>query len=107
MIKWTSASTDGHIDRGTLTFTVAEACSHPTDAPTATASAPTTAEPSDASAHPDCRDCPSHARGLARPDGDDVAPAAASSTDVLIPIILALVAVAVVGAYVLRRSRRA
>ena len=84
-VQWTSAATDGHIDRGTLTFTVATAASSGPAASSAPVSAVATAAPSDAGA----------------------APAAASSADVLIPIAVVLVAVAGLGAYLMRRSRRA
>jgi methionine-rich copper-binding protein CopC len=88
-IQWTSAATDGHIDRGALTFTVSQpapATAGPVPAPVSPSAPATGATPS--------------------PSGEGGIPAA-SSTDVLIPIVIALVAVAGVGAYVLRRSRGA
>ena len=97
-IQWTSAALDGDILRGTLTFTISEAAPTP-ETPSA---APSVAvEPSVA---------PS-----SEPTGATVTPAATpapsepadTSGDVVLPIVIALVLVAGVGAYVLRRSRRA
>jgi copper resistance protein C len=131
-VKWTSAATDGHIERGKFTFTVADATAAPvtpppteappTEAP-ATPDAPSsepvgTAAPSvtpPATAAPAGTDAPASidASGVtdvpspaptAAPAAD---PASASGTDVLLPILGALVLVGIVGALVLRRSRRA
>jgi methionine-rich copper-binding protein CopC len=99
VIRWTSAAEDGHLERGRLTFTVAEPTPPPasptpaaTDAasiaptPTASASAEPTPAPS-ASAEP--------------------TPVSSSGSDILLPIIAALVIVGVVGYLVLRRGRTA
>lgn len=104
-IQWTSASTDGHLLRGTLTFTVAQPTAasstpppalsqQPSGAPTAAASPSTPATSSAASPAP-----------AASPD--PAAPASSSGADVVLPIIVALAAVAGIGVLVLRRSRRA
>ena len=90
-IQWTSAATDGHIDRGTLTFTVATASSSGPAASSAPAASTTSVSPGATPA----------------PSDAGATPAAASSTDVLIPIAVVLVAVAGFGAYLMRRSRRA
>jgi len=84
-VQWTSAATDGHIDRGTLTFTVATAASSGPAASTTSVSPVATPSPSDGGA----------------------TQAAASPADVVIPIAVVLVAVAGLGAYLMRRSRRA
>jgi methionine-rich copper-binding protein CopC len=99
-IRWTSAALDGDILRGTLTFTVAE----PTPAPATPTPEPRvtpapTASPAEA---------PSGVATPAPTPAPSAAPQPASSTvDVLLPIVAALVIVAGVGLYVLRRSRRA
>lgn len=98
-IQWTSAALDGDILRGTLTFTVSEAASTP-EAPSAEPSA-TAAPSAAASAGPS-----SAATSTPTPTPVPAEPAA-SSGDVVLPIVIALVLVAGVGAYVLRRSRRA
>jgi methionine-rich copper-binding protein CopC len=101
-IQWTSAALDGDILRGTLTFTVTA----PTPAP-ATPTAEPSATPAPA-ASPTA--APSTETTPAPTPAPSAAPEPASSTstgDVLLPIVAALVIVAGVGAYVLRRSRRA
>jgi len=76
-VKWTSAAQDGHIERGTFTFTVAEATAAPaTPGPTVASVVAAPATP-------------------------------ASGSDVLLPIVIGLAIVAVVGIAVLRRSRAA
>ncbi len=119
-ISWTAASTDGHLVRGKLSFTVSEptpppatASPTPTEAPSASTAvpsatlpsgvatqAPGTAEPTSAA--------PSAPIASADP-GSDVDPAAdaGSGTDVLIPIALGLVLLVGLGAFLMRRSRRA
>ena len=91
-IAWTSVAEDGDIERGQITFVVnAEAPS-----PSAAASAqPSTAATATATAVPS-------SSGAAGTPAE-----AASGGDVLIPIVAALVLVAVTGAFVLRRSRSA
>jgi copper resistance protein C len=95
-IRWTSASLDGDILRGTLHFEVelsptAEPTETPTPAPSATP--PPTPAPS---ASPSPSPSPSAAPG----------PAGASGGDVLVPIVAAVVVVGILGAMLLRgRSR--
>ena len=96
-IQWTSAALDGDILRGTLTFTVsqpAQASEAPSVAPAATVT-PSVAESAEPSSD-----------ATSTPAPTPVDPAAGSS-DVVLPIVIALILVAGVGAYVLRRSRRA
>ncbi len=101
-IQWTSAALDGDILRGTLTFTVsqpAQASEAPSAEPSATVepSVAASAEPSsDASSTP--TPTSSAAASSEPPPG---------SGDVVLPIVIALALVAVVGVYLLRRSRRA
>jgi hypothetical protein len=120
-IKWTSAATDGHIARGTLTFTVAQPTSAPatptpvpaTPEPTAEPSATRTSTPSTAHTAPTSSPAIAPTEGpataeAATPAPDDGAgPATASTADALIPIVAGLVVVVGIGALVLRRSRRA
>lgn len=114
-IQWTAAATDGHVERGKLTFTVSEptpapATPSPTPAPTdapasAAPSAASTAAP--ASAAP-ATEVPAATTPAASPaDGGDATPASASGTDVLIPIVVGLVLVAGLGGFLFSRSRRA
>jgi methionine-rich copper-binding protein CopC len=113
-VKWTAGAADGHVERGTIAFTVLAAPSiepsaapsapaPPTDAPATEApasEAPATASPVPATAVP-----PSGSPSTPAPA--DPQPAAASGTDILLPIVAALVLVGGIGVFVLRRSRGA
>jgi methionine-rich copper-binding protein CopC len=113
-IKWTAAAEDGHIERGSLGFTVSTATPEPaapsptptsapsTDAATTPTAAPTIATPSTPAPTP-TPVAASTAATLSTVEG----PANAAGTDVLVPIVAGLVLVALVGGFVLRRSRRA
>ena len=113
-IKWTAAAEDGHVERGSLGFTV----SAPTEEPATPSPVPTTAPTTVATPTPTAApatETPATMAPSANPVTDTPAgspatvegePAAASGTDVLIPIVAGLVLVAVVGGFVLRRSRR-
>jgi methionine-rich copper-binding protein CopC len=94
-IKWTAAADDGHVERGSIGFTV----SAPTPAPATPSPAPTTATPAPTA-------IPATGTPVASPTPVEGEPAAASGTDVVIPIVVALVLAALVGGFVLRRSRR-
>jgi methionine-rich copper-binding protein CopC len=93
-IRWTSASAeDGDLDRGTTTFTFAPAPSAaptPTAAPSATPAATVAATPSVA------------ASVSPSPSGGGQA-ASSSTADVLIPIIVAVLVVAGLGFWLVRR----
>jgi copper resistance protein C len=106
-IKWTSAALDGHLERGTLGFTVSE----PTPAPATASPSPTPAPTPAPSATPTPLAAgPAASPVVATPSPSAVAagPVTASEgTGVLVPIVAALVLVAGVGAFVLRRSRNA
>lgn len=115
-IKWTSAAQDGHLDRGTLSFAVSEptpapATPAPTPAPTVAASEAASAPPSAASSQaPASAPAPGATAAVASPTASaapDPTPAGGSGTDALIPIAVGLVLVAGVGAFLMRRSRRA
>ena len=105
-MRWTAATADGHVERGTWTFTVAQATVTP--APTPTPSE--TAGSSDAStASPSAAPIPSATLALA-PSATPApaAPTGATGSDVILPIIAAL-AIVLIGAGVLlsRRDRPA
>ena len=104
-IRWTSVAADGDVLRGRLTFTVSE----PTPAPRTPE--PSTPEPSTVATE---RPAPTPAATSATaptpaptraPDG--ATPVVTSTADALVPIVAGLVAVAAIGALVLRRSRKA
>jgi methionine-rich copper-binding protein CopC len=106
VVRWTAAAEDGHIERGRVTFTVVEptpapATPSPTPSPTGTAAASPSATPSPTPTPPVETPAPSPS-----PVPGDQSPAA-SSTDVLLPIVAALALVGVVGFLVLRRNRTA
>jgi methionine-rich copper-binding protein CopC len=88
------AAHDGAIDRETLTFTISEPTPAPTEAPTPTPSAAPSETPA-ATALPSAVPSPAPSA-----DGTN-----ASSTDVLVPILAAIVLVAVLGGWLLSRSR--
>ena len=114
-ISWTAASTDGHIVRGKLSFTVSEptpppatASPTPTEAPSAATAAPSaTATQAPATAEPAPAE-PSAPVASADPASDvDLAADAGSGTDVLVPIAIGLVLLVGLAAFLMRRSRRA
>lgn len=116
-VKWTAGADDGHVERGTIRFTVTGAAPTstpsvvPTDEP-ATPAPPTDAPPTDAPAsEPAPTDVPASpapaSEAPAASPAPDPEPAAATGLDVLIPIVAALVLVGGVGVLVLRRSRAA
>ena len=102
-IQWTSVAADGDLLRGTIHFTVLAATAapsaSPTDAPSAGAAASASPTPVAASSEASVPPTPVASA--------DTTPAASSGTDVLFPIVIGLLAVAAVGAFLLRRSRRA
>jgi copper resistance protein C len=100
VIRWTSVADDGHVERGRLTFTVAE----PTPAPASPSPSPSEASltPSASpSATPEPSDTPAPSAIV------DATPAASTGTDVLLPIVAALAIVGVVAYLLLRRGRTA
>jgi hypothetical protein len=113
-VKWTAASVDGHVERGTFRFTVSEpaASAAPTPAPTDAAptapTAPTDAPATDApptgepATNPPAAASPAAASPAADPA--DPAPTAGSGMDVVLPIVAALLMVGVAGGWLLRRG---
>jgi hypothetical protein len=97
-IRWTSASAeDGDLDRGTTHFTYAP----PPPAPTDDVSTPPSpsASPSAATASPSASASPS-------PSPSSSTTPTASGTDVLLPIIAALVVIALFAAWLVRNRSR-
>lgn len=97
-IRWTGIAADGHVERGTFTFTVAPPAATPTPTPEPTStpapSAATTPTPAPTpSPEPTASPSPT-------PDS------AGGTADALIPIIVALVVVAGGGIYLLTQRRR-
>lgn len=91
-VRWTAASADGHVERGTLTFTVVEPTPPPTAAPTATPRAtpsPTIWPTPTASPTPSGNRTP-----------------ATGTADVLFPLLAAVIALGALGAFLINRNRR-
>jgi len=89
-IRWTARASDGHVERGTVTFTVA--VSKPTPSPTA---APSITPVPTASAAPTPEVTPSPSPAPADPT--------AAGGDAIVPIVAAVVLLGVLGAFLLRR----
>ena len=105
-VAWTAVATDGHVERGQWTFTVAVApTAAPTPVPTAAptvapSAAPTpTAAPTPVTVTPDPSIVPTPA---ASADGG----AAGSGGDVVLPIVVALIVLGAGAAYLLTRRNR-
>jgi copper resistance protein C len=109
-VQWKSFADDGHLETGTFTFTVSAAITPPPSAPPSgppTPSSPVSAPPS-ASAEPTATALPTASAVVAPSptEGDATPPAnTAGTSDVLFPIIAAVVLVAVLGGYLLMRRR--
>jgi methionine-rich copper-binding protein CopC len=97
-IRWTSVALDGDLLRGIVHFSLAAPTPSPTSPPTAVPSeTAATASPSP-SASPALSPSPSPSPGGG--------PASASSSDIILPIVAAIILIALLGAWLLRgRSR--
>lgn len=94
-IDWVTSAPDGDIERGTVKFTVTAPTPSPTVEPTATPSeAPSTAPTAAPSASPVPTPSPA-----ASASGT---PTSASGTDVILPVVVAIVMIAVLGGWLLR-----
>ena len=93
-IDWTSVATDGDLLRGKVDFTVEAPTPSPSPTPAPTA-APSVAASAVASPSPSPTPSPA-------PSGAP-APTSASGTDVILPVIVAIVVIAALGARLLRR----
>jgi methionine-rich copper-binding protein CopC len=105
-VQWKAFADDGHLETGTFTFTVSAPITPPPSTPPSappTPSSPVSAPPS-ASALPTASAvvAPSPTEGDATPPASS-----AGTTDVLFPIIAAVVIVAVLGGYLFMRRRPA
>ncbi len=112
-IKWTAAAEDGHVERGSLAFTVSPATPEPvtpspvpTAEPTTESATPTTTSSVAAPATSVPTLSPATDSPTASPEPTGGVAVAAPATDVLVPILAGLLLVALVGGFVLRRSRR-
>jgi len=94
-IDWTSVALDGDLLRGKVAFTVTAPTPSPTAAPTATPSAAASASPP-VSAAPTSSPAASPAPTTTT----------ASGADVIVPVLVAIVLIAVLGAWLLRGRMR-
>jgi len=107
-VEWTAVAEDGHVERGTFEFTVSQPTAAPATPTTSPDPTPTEAPSTGASQLPAApMATPSAAPPAAPSPGPGTDAATASGGDVLVPIVVALVLVAVVGFIVLRRNRAA
>ena len=102
-VQWKSFADDGHLETGTFTFTVAAAITPPPSVPP-TPSSPVSAPPSGPAAPESpvasASLAPSPTEGQTTPPADT-----AGTSDVLLPIVAAVVLVALLGGYLLLRRR--
>ena len=96
-VRWTSVTDDGHIERDTWSFIVTA----PPPSPTPTPSAAPSATPAP-TASPTLAPSPTVAPSPSADGGD----ATGDSSDVILPIIVALALVAIVGGFLLTRRGR-
>lgn len=101
-IEWTGVAVDGHVERGTVSFTVAPA--PPTPEPTPSPAPTPVPSASVAPATPSPEPTPSASPEPSPTPPDTVGTSGAG--DVLIPIVVALLVVAVGAAYLLSRRGR-
>jgi methionine-rich copper-binding protein CopC len=99
-VQWKAFADDGHLETGTFAFTVSAAITPPPSIPP-TPSSPVSAPPS-ASEPPvsEAPATPSPTEGEPTPIDN-----AASTNDVLLPIVVAVVVVGLLGGYLLMRRR--
>ncbi len=93
-VRWAAFGDDGHLERGTFSFTVSAAAATPVPSATAEPTAGATLQPT-----PEPTDAP-----LPSPSGP-ADPVASSGTDVLFPIIALLVVLGGLGLFLLRGRR--
>ena len=99
-VEWTSVATDGHVERGTWTFTVGVAAPPVSSAP---ASTEPSSSPSVAPTTAPATTLPSVApTAVPSADGSSTG----SGSDVTLPIIVALIVLGVGAAYLLSRRNR-
>ena len=99
-MRWTAGTDDGHVERGTWRFTVAQASATPEPTETASPSAAATATAS-ATLAPSATPAPTPSASAAPTD-----PTGAAGNDVILPIIAALAIVLIAAAALLSRRSR-
>jgi copper resistance protein C len=104
-VQWKAFADDGHLETGTFAFTVSASITPPPSAPP---SAPPAAS-SPVSAPPSASALPTASTVVPSPTAGDATPPAnaAGTSDVLFPIIAAVVIVAILGGYLFMRRRPA
>jgi len=102
-VEWTGIAVEGHVERGTVAFTVAPAPA-PTPEPTPTPAPTPEATPSEAPATPSAEPTPS---ANPSPSATPTDPTATGGGDVVLPIVVGLLIVLVGAAYLLSRRGRA
>jgi len=98
-MRWTAATADGHVERGTWSFTV-EAAPTPAPTPEPAESGAPSAEPTP-SATPEPTAAPTPSASPAPTD-----PASAAGSDVILPIIVGLAIVLIAAGFLLARRGR-
>jgi copper resistance protein C len=99
-VQWTSVASDGDVERGKFSFTVAQATPAPAT-PTASAATSASTSPSTTpTASPSATAAPS-------PSSDGSQTGGSGGSDVVLPILVALILVGGVGIWLARRQRRA
>jgi len=97
-VRWTARAADGHVERGTVTFTVAEP--PPSPSPTPTPSAAPSATPAPTPSPPPTPEVTPSPSPTTSPAPTD--PTAAGG-DAIVPIVAAILLLGVLGAYLFRR----
>jgi methionine-rich copper-binding protein CopC len=105
-VRWTSAATDGHIERGTFEFTVAVPAPSPSPSPAPSPSASTPSIPPSPVASPLPSVEPSAAPTASADAGTNGDGSTGSDASVLLPLAVAAVVAVAVGAYFLRARSR-
>jgi LPXTG-motif cell wall-anchored protein len=100
-VEWTGIAIDGHVERGTVAFTVAPPPTlEPTPTPASTPEATPSEAPATPSAEPTLSASPS-------PSATPTDSTATGGSDVVLPIVIGLLIVLVGAAYLLSRRSRA
>ena len=107
-VQWTSVAADGDVLRGKFSFTVAEATPPPpTPSPTPTATAATSGSASPSVSPSPIPTASPSATPAPSPSGDGSQTGGPGGSDVVLPILVALILVGGLGIWLARRQRRA